>query len=154
MNILYKEKRKRKSAGAPLSFHIPTGTVQWVSGSEYEQMILRSRTFITKPVPSTGCMWSHINPRNKASDNDNTRQIGEKEGQSTIKRGVVVPFPFTGSGKVLTLFVVTRLASCCLHGLSYSRSSASNSSEVRFPAKYDPEVLRFSSGSSRPPQLA
>ena len=60
--------------------------------------------------------------------------------------------PFTNSGDVLILFVVTKFASCRSHGLSYSRSSASNSSEDRFQAvagetsgeyDHDPEVLRF-----------
>ena len=69
-HVVQREKKGEQSVSAPLSFHIPTGSIQWVSGRkgyEHKQMRLRPRTFITKPVSSTGRMHararSHIKPQ-------------------------------------------------------------------------------------------
>ena len=57
--VVQREEKREQSAGPPLSFHIITGSIQWVSGGkgdEHRRMRLRPQTFITKSVSYTGCM--------------------------------------------------------------------------------------------------
>ena len=68
-HVVQRKEKGEKSVGVSLSFHILTGSIQRVSGRKGDarkQMRLRPRTFITKPVSSTGCMHacarSHIKP--------------------------------------------------------------------------------------------
>ena len=78
---------KRNSVSDTLSFHIPTGSIQRVSGGKGDTTRTDDITpldFYNQPVSSTGfmclCAPSLINHRNNASDRDYTGQAGEKRG--------------------------------------------------------------------------